>query len=397
MKTTWSRMLVLSAALAALSTSAGAADGWPVVLPGSAARNEPQRIALPVGGQSSSGRTDRSTIGFVNVSNERVSSEQVSNEQVSNEHSAEAQSNDRTTRAPAPVYRRPASKRADGTPRRISTAEPRQIATEEASRQLEAIPLPATKRASSVKMAVPRLMAEASPAQLDDQASPLDDHNREPQTSRRRRGVTSVASTDPVSTDSAERSNPNSHPQRLRVVNEPAAPMALATDDVTQRIPPVTEETADAPRLLTNTPDQFAAARPMSGPMLRRAPLADRLSALQDQVPASYVGIQGRVGAINLGDRTVKLNFDRRQPPPLGGVVKVYQAQKQGTTCVGALKIVRVYGGIATGSPVGDLKVERLMSGDLAVFHVGSDVSATEPPDPSEVIWVSDRIRTVRR
>ena len=105
---------------------------------------------------------------------------------------------------------------------------------------------------------------------------------------------------------------------------------------------------------------------------------------------------EGRVGAINLGVQTVMLIFDRRQPPPVGGLVKVYQAHAQGTTCVGALKIIRVYGGVATGAPVGDLEVQRLMAGDLAVFHVGAELSIDEP-DPNEVIWVSDRIRSNRR
>ena len=381
MKTTWSRMLILSAVLAALPTTAGAADGWPVVLSAGVAQDEPQRIVLPAGGQSSSRSTDRSTISFVNAPSEQ---------------SATSSSNDAATRAPAPVYRRPPPKRTVTTARPISQAEPRQLATEESAPQYEAIPLPASKRPSDVKMAVPRLMAEASPARLEDQTTTVNDHEGEPHTSRRRRAVTAADSA-----DTAESSRVATQPIRLQVVDESAAPMALATDAMPQRIPPVTEDSAEAPRLLTATPGQIASARKLtagaSGPVLRRAPLADRLAALQDQVPTSYVGIQGRVGAINLGDQTVKLNFDRRQPPPLSGVVKIYQAQPQGTTCVGALKIIRVYGGIATGSPVGDLEVNRLMAGDLAVFNVGADLSTNEKPDPNEVIWVSDRIRSVRR
>lgn len=109
------------------------------------------------------------------------------------------------------------------------------------------------------------------------------------------------------------------------------------------------------------------------------------------------MGIEGRVGAINLGDSTVKLNFDRRQPPPLGGLVKVYQVQARGTTCVGALKITRIHGGVATGSPVDNLQVEQLVAGDLVVFHVGSSNGRNDEPDPREAVWVSDRIRSRQR
>jgi hypothetical protein len=241
-------------------------------------------------------------------------------------------------------------------------------------------------------------MTESSPAKLADRTESLKDDDGELHSSRRPRAI--AATNSEVTSTSSRIATPSI---RLRAADESSS---LSLDGASERIPPVTERNADAPRLLTTTPnDQLATARPLSagarsetsGPMLRRAPLADRLAALQDQIPSSYVGIQGRVGAINLGDQTVKLNFDRRQPPPLGGLVKVYQAQAQGTKCVGALKIIRVYGGVATGAPVGHWEVERVMAGDLAVFHVGADPSSIDEPDPNEIIWVSDRIRAMRR
>jgi hypothetical protein len=252
-----------------------------------------------------------------------------------------------------------------------------------------------------MKAAVPRLMCEAYPAPLEDRIDPLADDDRESQSARRPRET-------PASGRGAVMTSPRTASQtsRRRVIDDSNAPMALATDQRPERIPPVDDSQADAPRLLTSTSnEQWSAARPLgmggpsetAGELPRRAPLADRLAALQDQVPSSYVGIQGRVGAINLGDRTAKLNFDRRQPPPLGGLVHVYQVRSGGTICIGTLKISRVYGGVATGSPVGELQIERIVSGDVVVFHVGSTAGNSDEPDLSEAVWVSDRIRSLPR
>jgi hypothetical protein len=61
------------------------------------------------------------------------------------------------------------------------------------------------------------------------------------------------------------------------------------------------------------------------------------------------------------------------------------------------LEITRVYGGVATGVPLDDLRVEQLVAGDLVVFHVGSSISSSGEPDPHEAVWVSDRIKPRQR
>jgi hypothetical protein len=319
MKSTWSGMMCLSAALAAMPASATAAEPWPHVSPEFAAQLEQQRGVILVSGQANPGTTPRSTIGFVSLSSDPI---------------ATTKANAGGSGDSTPAFRQSPPRLSNSLRRQSIQSEPERVDT-------ASVQQCATEYSRTTKAAVPRLMSEPYPAPLEDLTDPPAADDGESQTV--------AASGNLVTSPRAA-----SQPLRVEVIDNSDARMALA---------------ADKP--------------PEMGPSLQ---------ALQDQVPSSCVEIEGRVGAINLGDQTVKLNFDRQPPPPLGGLVKVYQVQAGGTTCIGAVRIIRVYGGVATGSPVGNLRVEGLVAGDLVGFHVDSTIAGSHEPDPREAVWVDDRV-----
>jgi hypothetical protein len=122
----------------------------------------------------------------------------------------------------------------------------------------------------------------------------------------------------------------------------------------------------------------------------RRAPLAERLSAIDAQPITQRAALEGTIRAVNLETGSVKIAFDRKQPP-VGGVVKVYEYRDDETSCLGALEVTGIHQGLVTATPLGDLDPQTLAHGSTVVYCLKPGPDRLSKSGRPEVVWVSDR------